>query len=64
VSDEGPIRAAIEKVVAENPNQHAQYRAGKAALLGFFVGKVIQATGGKANPALVSRLLKERLDKP
>jgi aspartyl-tRNA(Asn)/glutamyl-tRNA(Gln) amidotransferase subunit B len=64
VSDEGPIRAAIEKVVAENPNQHGQYRAGKAALLGFFVGKVIQATGGKANPALVSRLLKERLDKP
>jgi len=64
VTDEGPIRAAIETVVAEHPNQHGQYRAGKAALLGFFVGKVIQATGGKANPALVSRLLKERLDRP
>jgi aspartyl-tRNA(Asn)/glutamyl-tRNA(Gln) amidotransferase subunit B len=64
VTDEGPIRAAIEKVVVENPDQHAQYRSGKPALLGFFVGKVLQATGGKASPALVNRLLKERLDKP
>ena len=64
VTDEGPIREAIEKVVAENPNQHAQYRSGKPALLGFFVGKVLQATGGKASPTLVNRLLKERLDKP
>ena len=64
VTDEGPIREAIEKVVAQNPNQHAQYRSGKSALLGFFVGKVLQATGGKANPALASRLLKERLDRP
>ena len=64
VTDEGPIREAIEKVVAENPNQHARYRSGKPALLGFFVGKVLQATGGKASPTLVNRLLKERLDKP
>ncbi len=64
VTDEGPIREAIEKVVAGNPGQHAQYRSGKSALLGFFVGKVLQATGKKANPALVNRLLKERLDKP
>ncbi|MBI1950472.1 MAG: Asp-tRNA(Asn)/Glu-tRNA(Gln) amidotransferase subunit GatB [Acidobacteria bacterium] len=64
VTDEGPIREAIEKVVAENASQHARYRSGKSALLGFFVGKVLQATGKKANPALVNRLLKERLDRP
>jgi len=64
VTDTGPIRQAIDKVVAENPDQLARYRAGKTALLGFFVGQVLKATGGKANPELVNRLLKERLDKP
>ena len=64
VTDEGAIREAIEKVVARSLSQHAQYKAGKTALLGFFVGQVLKATGGKANPALVNRLLKERLDKP
>ncbi len=64
VTDEGPIRAAIARVLAENPDQLAKYRAGKTALLGFFVGQVLKATGGKANPALVNRLLKESLDRP
>ena len=64
VSDEGAITRAIETVVTENPDQHAKYRAGKTALLGFFVGQVLKVTGGKANPALVNRLLKERLDRP
>jgi aspartyl-tRNA(Asn)/glutamyl-tRNA(Gln) amidotransferase subunit B len=64
VTDEGAIREAIEKVVTRSQSQHAQYRAGKTALLGFFVGQVLKATGGKANPALVNRLLKERLDRP
>jgi aspartyl-tRNA(Asn)/glutamyl-tRNA(Gln) amidotransferase subunit B len=64
VTDEGAIREAIEKVIAQSQSQHAQYRAGKTALLGFFVGQVLKATGGKANPALVNRLLKERLDRP
>ncbi len=64
VSDEETIRRAIETTIAANPDQHAKYRAGKTALLGYFVGHVIKATGGKANPALVSRLLKERLDRP
>ena len=63
VTDEGPIRAAIDSVIAENPGQLAKYRAGKTALLGFFVGQVLKATGGKANPELVNRLLKERLDR-
>jgi len=64
VTDELAIRDAIEKVIAESRSQHAQYRAGKTALLGFFVGQVLKATGGRANPALVNRLLKERLDGP
>ncbi len=64
VSDEGAIRAAIEEVIAKNPNQVASYRGGKTALLGYFVGQVLKTTGGKANPALVNRLLKERLDRP
>jgi aspartyl-tRNA(Asn)/glutamyl-tRNA(Gln) amidotransferase subunit B len=64
VSDEGAIRQAIEAVIAASLDQYSRYRAGKTALLGYFVGQVIKATGGKANPALVNRLLKERLDRP
>jgi len=64
VTDEGAIREAIEKVIAESQAQVAQYKAGKTALLGFFVGRVLKATGGVANPEVVNRLLKERLDRP
>jgi len=64
VTDEGAIRDAIEKVIAQSQSQYAQYKAGKSALLGFFVGQVLKATGGKASPGLVNRLLKERLDQP
>jgi aspartyl-tRNA(Asn)/glutamyl-tRNA(Gln) amidotransferase subunit B len=64
VTDEGAIRKAIEDVILKSRQQYAQYKAGKTALLGFFVGQVLKATGGKANPSLVNRLLKERLDKP
>jgi aspartyl-tRNA(Asn)/glutamyl-tRNA(Gln) amidotransferase subunit B len=64
VSDEGAIREAIESVITANPDQHAKYRGGKTALFGYFVGQVLKATGGKANPGLVNRLLKERLDRP
>ncbi|HXH28089.1 MAG TPA: Asp-tRNA(Asn)/Glu-tRNA(Gln) amidotransferase subunit GatB [Candidatus Polarisedimenticolia bacterium] len=62
MTDEEPIRRAVEQVIAAHPEQLARYRAGKTALLGFFVGQVLKATGGRANPALVNRLLKERLD--
>ncbi len=64
VSDEGAIRQAIEAVITASPEQYARYRGGKAALFGYFVGQVLKATGGKANPGLVNRLLKERLDRP
>jgi aspartyl-tRNA(Asn)/glutamyl-tRNA(Gln) amidotransferase subunit B len=61
VSDEGAILAAVERVLAAHADKVAEYRAGKEKLLGFFVGQVMKATGGKANPALVNRLLGERL---
>ena len=62
VTDEAPIRAAVEGVVAANPAQVAAYRGGKAATFGWFVGQVMKATGGRASPALVNRLLRETLD--
>ncbi|SFF47135.1 aspartyl/glutamyl-tRNA(Asn/Gln) amidotransferase subunit B [Fontimonas thermophila] len=61
ITDEGAIRKAIEDVIAQNPRQLADYRAGKDKLFGFFVGQVMKATQGKANPELVNRLLKDRL---
>ena len=61
VSDEGPIVAAIEQVLAAHPDKVAEFRAGKDKLLGFFVGQVMKATGGKANPPLVNRLLTDKL---
>ena len=64
VSDEAPLRAAIAEVVASSPEQAATYRSGKASALGWFVGQVMRRTGGKANPQLVNKLLKEALDIP
>ena len=61
MSDEGAIMAAVDEVLAANADKVAEYRAGKDKLLGFFVGQVMKATGGKANPPLVNRLLAERL---
>ncbi|MGP7796171.1 Asp-tRNA(Asn)/Glu-tRNA(Gln) amidotransferase subunit GatB [Sphingomonas sp. CLY1604] len=57
-SDTGAIEAVIAEVLAKNPNQLAQYRGGKEALFGFFVGQTMKAMGGKANPAVVNDLLK------
>src|SRR5947209_9319256 len=61
VSDTGEIDAIIEEVLNSNPQQLAQYRAGKEALFGFFVGQVMKASKGKANPKVVNERLKEKL---
>ncbi len=61
VSDEALIGRLVDEVVAANPNQVAQYRGGKPAVLGFFVGQVMKASGGKANPGKVNELLKKKL---
>jgi len=60
-SDTGAIEAVIAEVLAKNPNQLAQYRGGKEALFGFFVGQTMKAMQGKANPQLVNELLKTAL---
>ena len=61
VSDEGQIGKLVDAVLAANPAKIAEYRAGKDRLLGFFVGQVMKATGGKAKPTLVNELLLRRL---
>ena len=60
-SDTGAIEAVIAEVLAKNPNQLEQYRGGKEALFGFFVGQTMKAMGGKANPQVVNELLKKAL---
>jgi aspartyl-tRNA(Asn)/glutamyl-tRNA(Gln) amidotransferase subunit B len=61
ITDSGTIEQAIDEVLAKHPGQLAQYRGGKEALFGFFVGQTMKATAGKANPAELNRLLKEKL---
>jgi len=61
ITDESAIITAIDKVMAASPGQLADYRSGKDKLFGFFVGQVMKATQGKANPDAVNRLLKEKL---
>jgi aspartyl-tRNA(Asn)/glutamyl-tRNA(Gln) amidotransferase subunit B len=61
MSDEGPILAAIDEVMAASPEQVATYRKGKESTIGWFVGQVMKKTGGKANPGLVNKLLKDKL---
>ncbi|MBK9313628.1 MAG: Asp-tRNA(Asn)/Glu-tRNA(Gln) amidotransferase subunit GatB [Acidobacteria bacterium] len=62
ITDTSAIEKVVDEVIGANPKQFEQYRSGKTALLGFFVGQVIKATGGKANPQAVNEILKSRLD--
>jgi methionine--tRNA ligase beta chain len=61
LSDEGTLEALAKELVAKNAKQAASYRAGKANLLGFFVGQMMKATEGSADPAAVNRILKKIL---
>ena len=61
ITDDGAILAVIQQVMDANPGQLAQYREGKDKLFGFFVGQVMKASQGKANPDAVNRLLKTAL---
>ncbi|WP_292960847.1 Asp-tRNA(Asn)/Glu-tRNA(Gln) amidotransferase subunit GatB [Novosphingobium sp. UBA1939] len=60
-SDTGAIEAVVDKVLADNADKVEQYRGGKEALFGFFVGQTMKAMQGKANPQLVNELLKKKL---
>ncbi len=61
ISDTGELEKIVDGVIAANPGNAAEYKAGKVKLMGFFVGQVMQASKGKANPALVNKILKEKL---
>jgi aspartyl-tRNA(Asn)/glutamyl-tRNA(Gln) amidotransferase subunit B len=61
VSDPKAIEDAVDKVLAENPSVVADYKGGKQGVIGFLVGKVMQATQGKANPKMVNEILKKKL---
>ncbi len=61
ITDEGELAKTIAAIIEANPAQVAQYRSGKDKLFGFFVGQVMKATGGKANPKLVNDLLQKVL---
>jgi aspartyl-tRNA(Asn)/glutamyl-tRNA(Gln) amidotransferase subunit B len=61
ITDSSAIEAVVDKIIDENSNQVAEYRAGKDKLIGFFVGKVMQETKGQANPGQVNKILKDKL---
>jgi aspartyl-tRNA(Asn)/glutamyl-tRNA(Gln) amidotransferase subunit B len=60
VTDTGAIEVAVDQVIVANPDKVAQVKA-KPAALGWFVGQVMKATGGKANPQAVNELLRKKL---
>ncbi len=64
VSDSGELKAIVDAVVAEHPDQAEAFRGGKDKVLGFFVGQVMKRTQGKANPKQVNELLRTALSKP
>ena len=63
ISDEGAIREVVLKILEENPNSVADYKAGKDRAIGFLVGQAMKATKGKANPQMLNKMLKEELSK-
>ncbi len=62
ITDSSAIEKLIDKVIAANPKQVEQYRAGKKTMAGFFVGQVMRATKGQANPALLNELVTKKLE--
>ena len=61
VTDTGAIEAAIDAVIAANPDKVAEYKSGKDKLFGFFVGQVMKAMAGKGNPAIVNEIMKQKI---
>ncbi len=61
ITDTGAIEAIIDEVINNNPGQVAEFKAGKDKLIGFFVGQVMKASKGKANPGQVNQLLQQKL---
>jgi len=61
ITDSSAIEDVVDRIIAANPGQVADYKAGKVKLIGFFVGQVMKETGGKANPGQVNAILKDKL---
>ena len=61
-TDTGALEKIVDEIIAANPKQLEQYRAGKKTMIGFFVGQVMKASKGQANPQLVNELLNKKLD--
>jgi aspartyl-tRNA(Asn)/glutamyl-tRNA(Gln) amidotransferase subunit B len=61
ITDSGAIEAVVDEIIANNPEQVEQFRAGKDKVLGFFVGQIMKATQGKANPGQVNQILRDKL---
>jgi aspartyl-tRNA(Asn)/glutamyl-tRNA(Gln) amidotransferase subunit B len=62
ITDSSAIGKIIDEIVAANPKQVEQYRAGKKTVVGFFVGQVMKASKGQANPQMVNELLTRKLE--
>jgi aspartyl-tRNA(Asn)/glutamyl-tRNA(Gln) amidotransferase subunit B len=62
IADEGELSKIVDKVIADNPKSVEDYRAGKKKAIGYLVGQVMKETRGKANPQLVNKLLREKLE--
>ena len=63
VTDVSAIEQMIDSIIAANPDNVAAYKNGKVNLIGWFVGQTIKMSQGKANPSIVNKLVKEKLDK-
>ena len=61
ISDSGAIAAEIDKVIAANPGQVAEFKGGNEKVIGWFVGQIMKATEGKANPKTVNEILRKKL---
>ena len=61
VSDSATIEKLVDEIIAANPDQVAEYRSGKEKVFGYFVGLVMKASRGKANPAQMNEILKRKL---
>jgi aspartyl-tRNA(Asn)/glutamyl-tRNA(Gln) amidotransferase subunit B len=62
ITDSSAIEEIIDEIIAANPKQVEQYRAGKKTVVGFFVGQVMKASKGQANPQMVNELLTKKLE--
>ncbi len=63
INDEGKLEKLVEKVILDNNKEYEAYKNGKTKLFGFFVGQVMKLTKGRANPKLVNKMMKDKLDK-